>query len=94
MGGVHFVPDTTGKVIPLLWREQFPSWLRDRLVSFNNPTDGITNSDLELAGSVAHNDVLAQAADVREKATHNSYDNDATVYWQRKGFTTTLGPAA
>ena len=61
---------------------------------FANPKGSITNSDLELAGSIAHNDVLAQAADVREKTTHNSYDNIAAVFWQRKGATTTLGPAA
>ena len=59
-----------------------------------NPKGSIANSDLELAGSIAHNDVLAQAADAREKTTHNSYDNIAAVFWQRKGATTTLGPAA
>ena len=66
----------------------------DPASSFANPKGSITNSDLELAGSIAHNDVLAQAADVREKTTHNSYDNIAAVFWQRKGATTTLGPAA
>ena len=93
MGGVHFVP-TSNKIIPLLWRQPFPPWVRDRLSSFKNLNGDITNSDLELAGSIAQNDVLAQAADVCEKTTHNSYDNIATVYWQRKGATTTLGPAA
>ena len=64
------------------------------MCSFSNPTGTITNSDLELAGSIPHNDILAQAADVREKTTHNSYDNIAAVFWQQKGATTTLGPAA
>jgi hypothetical protein len=93
MGGVHFVP-TADKIIPLMWRQPFPSWVRDRLSSFNNLKGDITNSDLELAGSIAQNDVLAQAVDVCEKTTHNSYDNIAAVFWQRKGATTTLGPAA
>lgn len=93
MGGVHFVP-TTSSEIPLLWRQPFPDWIRKRLSSFKNPKGDVTNSDLELAGSIAHNDVLAQAADVCEQTTHNSYDNIATVFWQRKGATTTLGPAA
>ena len=95
MGGVHFIPDAeSGGVVPILWRHPFPCWVQDRLVSFDNPSGDITNSDLELAGSIAHNDILAQAADVRECTTHNCYDNTAAVFWQRKGSTTTLGPAA
>jgi hypothetical protein len=39
------------------------------LVSFSNPRGRITNSDLELAGSIAHNDVLAQLVDVTEATT-------------------------
>jgi hypothetical protein len=64
------------------------------LSSFKNLNGDITNSDLELAGSIAQNDILAQAVDVCERTTHNSYDNIAAVFWQRKGATTTLGPAA
>jgi hypothetical protein len=98
MGGVHFIPlsDDAGddNVLPVLWREPFPQWVRDQLSCWKNPTGPITNSDLELAGSIAHNDVLAQVADVAERTTHNCYDNIATVYWQRKGATTTIGPAA
>ena len=94
MGGVHFVPDEHGNIVPLLWRQPFPPWVRDRLVSFKNPDGDITNSDLELAGSIAQHDILAQAADIAERTIHNSYDNTAAVYWQRKGSTTTTGPAA
>ena len=94
MGGIHFVPGDDGSITPLLWRQQFPSWIQNRLVSFSNPDGDINNSDLELAGSIAQNDILAQAADVTKKTTHNCYDNVAAVYWQRKGATTTLGPAA
>ena len=54
----------------------------------------ITSSDLELAGSIAQNDILAQVVNLREKTTHNSYDNIVAVYWQRTGATTTLSPAA
>ena len=94
MGGVHFVPTDDGRIIPLLWRQPFPQWVRDRLVSFKNPDGDVSNSDLELAGSIAQHDILAQHADVREKTIHNCYDNIAAVYWQRKGATTTVGPAA
>jgi len=81
LGVVYFVPDSENNVIPLQWREPFPDWVTNWLVSFANPDRDITNSDLELTGSVAHNDILAQAAGAREKTTHNSYDNMATVYW-------------
>eukprot|EP00536_Pseudo-nitzschia_multiseries_P010377 jgi/Psemu1/25748/gm1.25748_g len=37
-------------------------WVSSQLVSFDNPDGTINNSDLELAGSIAHNDVLAHAA--------------------------------
>ena len=80
VGGVHFVPtDTTA--IPLLWRQQFLDWIRQDLSSFANPLGPITNSNLELAGSIAQNDILAQAVNVLEKTTHILYDNTAVVYW-------------
>lgn len=94
MGGVHFFPDSSGKLIPLLWRARFPKHISDRLVSFDNPSGDINNSDLELAGSIAHVDILATHADIRERTIHNLYDNTAAVYWQRKGATTTTGPPA
>jgi hypothetical protein len=98
MGGVHFIPASIDAgdedVVPLLWRERFPQWVRDQLSCWKNPNGRITNSDLELAGSIAQNDVLAQYANVAERTTHNCYDNIPAVYCQRKGATTTIGPAA
>jgi hypothetical protein len=85
MGGVHFVPLPDGTVEPLLWRSPFPPEVAARLVSSDNRDGTITNSELELAGSVAQLEVLAQAFDVREKTVHNSSDSVATVWWQRKG---------
>ena len=92
MGGVHFFPSTNSE-ISILWRQPFPDWVSTQLLSFKNPKGSITNSDLELAGSIAQNNILAQATDVHEKTTHNSYHSIATVYWQRKGATTTISPA-
>ena len=94
MGGVHFVPADAGDIVPLLWRSPFPEWICDRLVSDANPHGDITINDLELTGSIAQHDILAQAADVRERTIHSSYDNTAAVAWQKKGATTTTGPAA
>jgi hypothetical protein len=94
MGGVHFVPLPSGEVQPLLWRSPFSREVQARLITFSNPAGTITNSDLELAASVAQHDVLAHHADVREATIHNSSDNVATVWWQLKGATYTTGPAA
>jgi hypothetical protein len=63
-------------------------------VTFANPGGKITNSDLELAASVAQHDVLAQQVEVREATIHNLTENTATMYWQEKGDTPTTGPAS
>jgi hypothetical protein len=81
-------------VQPLLWRSSFSREVQAHLITFLNPVGTITNSDLELAASVSQHDVLAHQADVREATIHNSSDNVATVWWQRKGATSTTGPAA
>eukprot|EP00536_Pseudo-nitzschia_multiseries_P017358 jgi/Psemu1/50546/gm1.50546_g len=83
MGGIHFVPLPDGKIQPLMWRQSFPKWVFTQLVTFNNPEGTINNSDLKLAGSIAHNDVLAQAACVTARTTHNCYDNTAAALHQR-----------
>jgi hypothetical protein len=77
MGGVHFVPTQDG-VIPLLWRANFDASVTARLVTFRNRKGDITNSDLELADSVVHADVLAQQVDICKHTIHNFYDNTAT----------------
>ena len=95
MGGIYFVPSPDGSITPLLWCQRFPPWIQRQLVSFSNPDGTINNSDLELAGSVAHNNILAMAAEVDERTIHNVYDNTVAAFWQRKGATiTTTGPPA
>ena len=80
MGGVNAVPTDT-KEIPILWGQQFPGWICCDLPLFTNPTGPITNNDFKLVGSIAHSDILAQAADVCEKITHNLYDKIVVVFW-------------
>jgi hypothetical protein len=94
MGGVHFMPMSGGSIDPLLWRAQFPLPVQNRLVTYANSAGTITNSDLELAASVAQHDVLAREVDVREATILNFSDNTPTVYWQRKGAVSSAGPAA
>ena len=43
MGGVLF---TEGEA-PIMWRAQFPEDIQERIVSSDNPTGDLTNSDLE-----------------------------------------------
>jgi hypothetical protein len=94
MGGVHFVPLPDGTIAPLLWRSPFPPAVQTRLVSFSNPGGTITNSDLELAASVAQHKFLVTQVDAREATIHNFSDNTATVFWQRKGAVSNSGPTA
>ena len=98
MGGVFFVPPPPNSLdrspTPFFWRQPFPLAIQRDLVSYTNPRGTINNSDLELCGNVAHHDVVAQTADVRERTVWTGSDNTANVYWLRKGSTTTTGPPA
>lgn len=93
MGGAAFISTSQG-IVPVVWRKPFPAHIQHRLVSWTNPKGDITNSDLELAATVVHHDVIAHASDVREHTLHSMHDNTPAQYWQRKGSTTTAGPAA
>jgi hypothetical protein len=52
-----------------------------QLVTMDNPSGRINNSDIELTGSVAQHDSLCQLRDVKNVTIHNCYDNTAMVYW-------------
>ena len=85
MGGVWF----PNKGPPLLWRMAFPVDIQRRLVSTNNPNGLISNSDLELAGTIMHQAVLAAHVSVEGETIHTHCDNTAAVAWRHKGSTTT-----
>ena len=74
---------------PIVWRHQWPSYIRDELVTEANPNGKITNSDLELAGGILHLQALVQMYDVRERTVLSKTDNLAALFWQRKGSATT-----
>ena len=105
MGGVWFPPLTNVPLAitphqsnllqqPCLWQSPFPPSVQDDLVSFKNPTGSITNSDLELARTIASDDILASAVPIAHISTCGLCDNTPAVSWQTKGSTTTVGPAA
>jgi hypothetical protein len=80
--------------IPVLWRLEWPDYITRLLVSSDNPTGTITNSDLELAGGLIHLEALAQTFDTRERTIVSKGDNLNTTFWERKGSTTTNSPPA
>jgi hypothetical protein len=94
MGGVHIVPLPYDTIAPLLWRSPFPPAVQTRLVLYANPDGTITNSDLELAASVAQHKILVTQVDAREATIHNFSENTATVFWQLKGTVLNSGPTA
>jgi hypothetical protein len=95
IGGAWLAATTQSTLPPLLWRAPFPPEVQARLVSDKNPLgDIITNSDLELAGTMGQQDVLAQTRDCRERKICTLSDNTPAVSWQRKGSTTAAGAAA
>ena len=94
-GGVWFPSHTIGSRMknkntlhPLLWRYKWPQDIVDNLVTEDNPSGTITNSDLELAGGLLHLDVIAHCLDVRERTIVSKTDNLATLFWERKGSAT------
>ena len=94
MGGVWLPATTNSNIRPLLWRAPFPAHIQARLVSFDNPLGDITNSDLELAGLIAQQDIITQAVNCRGRTIVPLSDNTPTVAWHHKHSTTTTGPAA
>jgi hypothetical protein len=94
MSGVLFIPQMDGTIKSYLWRSPFPVNVTRQLVSHEKPGCRINNSNMELAGSVGHHNILCKLANIADDTVHKCYDNTATVFWQRKGSATTVGPAA
>ena len=63
-------------------------------MSSSNPDGSINNSELELAGYIAGNDVVARERDVAEVTTASGTDNTASLAWSTKGAVSATGPAA
>jgi hypothetical protein len=81
---------TSNSTGPILWRARFDLDITNDLFSFSNPTGHVTNSDIELAASIAQHDIAVHSFDIRERTIASGSDNTpATVSWQTKGSTTT-----
>ena len=90
MGGVLFTEDYD----PVLWRATFPLDIQDNIVSSDNPSGDLTNSDLEQAGIIAQADIAAQEFDTREITVATLSDNTPAIGRSNRGATTTDRAAA
>ena len=90
MGGVYFDASGQGYV----WRFPFPEDVQRDLVSADNPTGRVTNSDLEHAGLLAQASLMCHEHDLRYATIANGSDNTPAVSRVSKGAVTSDGPAA
>ena len=85
MGGVWFAPDMP----PILWRSEFPPAVQRMLVTSDNRAGSVSISDLELAGTIAHKQIITQAISVAERPFWLRGDNRASIScWASKGSAT------
>ncbi len=75
MGGVFFAQDER----PCVWRTPFPQDIQGEVVSDDNPSGRLTNSDLEQAGILGQLDVTTQRFDTRGQTTAVLSDNTPAV---------------
>ncbi len=74
-----------GRSAPIVWRACFDPHISRALVTYDNPSGTLSISDFELAGMIAHKDVLAHAHDIREQTIWLAGDNRAAISWSDKG---------
>jgi hypothetical protein len=84
MGGIWFVNNDA-----TLWRAPFPERVQEKLVSFQNLSVTVTNSNLDLAATIAHQHLLEEAGfPMAGETSHTFSDNTPMVAWQNKGSAT------
>ncbi len=82
-GGVWF--SLADHMLPLLWREVFPSDIAANVISDTNPAGGITSSDLELAAKVmAIRVILITAPHIKHAPLGTLCNKMPTVSWVEK----------
>jgi hypothetical protein len=92
MGGVWLPVDPSTP--PMLWRAPFAPHVSNSLVTSDNRSGTLSISDLELAGMIAHKDVLARTHDIQERTIWIAGDNRAAVAWSNKGSSTSIAARA
>jgi hypothetical protein len=74
----------TKQLAPVVWRVEWPDDIRQQVVSFDNPSGTLTNSDLEMAGMVLHYLVLEHLVALKHVHVAAWCDNTPTVSWTNK----------
>ena len=87
MGGVWIDAQQQRLVPPLLLRQRFPPDITSTVISWENPSSTLTNSDLEQAGLICHPDILAQQYDIRERTLRAMSDNTPALSRDKRGST-------
>ena len=87
MGGVWF--DALDPLAPPpVWRPKFPAHIQSSLITADCLQGTLSISDLELAGTIAHKNVLVQARPVHERTICVAGDNRASLSRETKGSST------
>jgi hypothetical protein len=82
-GGVWF--SLRDNMSPTVWRVAFPHDIKSEVITDNNPTGLLTNSDLELAAEVmAVGVALNVARTIKHVPLGTLCDNTPTVSWIKK----------
>ena len=81
MGGVYF--DSVGRAI--VWRCPFPPDIQANLVSVDNPTGTLTNSDLEQAALLAQISLQSSTHDITYATVLNCCNNTPAISRETKG---------
>jgi hypothetical protein len=92
-GGSLF-PSAALHTPPIVWREPLPTKLQDLLVSEENTQGSISNSDLELAGTIMQEVIWSEETSIVEKTILTGCDNTPAVAWRHKGSNSLDGPSA
>ena len=78
----------------MFWWVQFPNDVPVSLVSSENPTNQVTNSELELAASMIHHTLMSDCYNVQERTNLSQIDNTESLWCQQKGSTTSISHLA
>jgi hypothetical protein len=77
-----------------VWQEPFPHAMQRQLVSHDNPSGDVTNSNLEHVGLLAQVNLMTHTHDVCYATLENFPDNTPAVSQVRKGAVSAAGAAA
>jgi len=92
MGGIWLHHDTTQPA--LLWPCPFSTAIQTNLVTADNWTGTINNSELKLLGAISHQDILMQSVPIAESSHALLNDNMAAIHWLHHRSTTSTTASA